>query len=324
MRAASPEAEADHEGEHVRARVAWYYFIAGLKQQEIADRLGITRLRVNRIVGQARADGSVRIELRMPLAQCVALEARLRDRFGLAEAVVVPAVDDPSAQQRVIGEAAGALLDPLLAEGRGLGVGWGSTLSAAARRISPRRLPGAWVAALMGGLTRGSGTNTFEVATEFARALGAECYYLPAPIYCPSSENRLALLTHYGLAEAMRRARQADVALVAAGDLSDLSLLARTQTVSENRAALAAAGAVGDLLGVYLDRDGRPVDHPLNARAVALPPEDLREVPCSILAAGGPHKAGIVAAVLRAGYVNRLVTDEAVAGAILDEGEARA
>ena len=38
----------------------------------------------------------------------------------------------------------------------------------------------------MGGLTRGAGTNTFEVATEFARLIGADCYYVASPIYCPS------------------------------------------------------------------------------------------------------------------------------------------
>ena len=41
--------------EQLRARIAWYYFIAGLTQQEISDRLGIARARVNKIVGQLRA-----------------------------------------------------------------------------------------------------------------------------------------------------------------------------------------------------------------------------------------------------------------------------
>lgn len=305
------------DAEHERARVAWHYYVGGLTQQEIADKLGITRLKVNRIVGQARADGSVRIEIRLPLAGCIELEEALKATYGLADARVVPSVSDQDAQQRAIGEAAGAMLEPLLRDGEGFGVGWGRTLSAAVKRLGPQRLGSAWVASLMGGLTRGSGINTFEVATEFARALGAECYYLAAPIYCPSSESRATLMTHYGLAEAVRRARAARVALVAAGDLSERSLLASTQIVRENREALVAGGAVGDLLGVFLDAEGRPVDHPLNARVIALAPEDLRAVPCSILASGGPHKAAIVRAVMAAGYVNRLVTDEAVAESLL-------
>ena len=68
--------------EQIRARVAWYYYVGGLTQQEIADRLSITRLRVNKIVVQARSDGLVSVEIKMPLTPCVALEEKLKDRFG--------------------------------------------------------------------------------------------------------------------------------------------------------------------------------------------------------------------------------------------------
>ena len=169
----------------------------------------------------------------------------------------------------------------------------------------------------MGGLTRGSGTNTFEVSTEFARLLGAECYYVAAPIYCPSSESRSTLLTHYGLAEVMRRAAKAAVALIACGDLSDHSLLASTHIVSENLLTLRAAGAVGDILGTFLDEIGRPVDHPLNQRVMALRPPELKAL--SVVHPGfrrhgqvPDHQGG-----LRARYVHRLVTDEDVAEAML-------
>lgn len=51
-----------HGSEHLRARIAWYYYIGGLTQQEISERVGIARSRVNKIVGQLRADGSVVVD----------------------------------------------------------------------------------------------------------------------------------------------------------------------------------------------------------------------------------------------------------------------
>jgi DNA-binding transcriptional regulator LsrR (DeoR family) len=39
------------EAAEVHARVAWYSYVGGLTQQEIANRLGLTRSRVNRLVG---------------------------------------------------------------------------------------------------------------------------------------------------------------------------------------------------------------------------------------------------------------------------------
>ncbi len=311
-----PPLPGDAEAQ-LQARAAWYYYIGGMTQQEIGDRLGLTRLRVNRLVGQARTDGTVRIDVRLPLASCVALEERLKTRLGLDDVAIVPTVPDPDAQQQAIGEAAGRLLDPLLKDGIGLAVGWGRTLRAAAHRLTPRRFQASWVTALMGGLTRGSGINTFEVATEFARMLSAECYYVAAPIYCPSTESRSTLLTHYGLAEVMRRAREGQIALVACGDLTPRSLLASTHIVSECIPDLRRAGAVGDLLGTFLDADGRPVAHPLNGRVMAVSPAELKAYPISILASGGSEKLPVVRAIVRAGYVRRLVTDEATGEGLL-------
>jgi DNA-binding transcriptional regulator LsrR (DeoR family) len=308
--------DADMDANLIKARVVWYYYVGGLTQQEIADRLGITRVRANRIIGQARTDGSVQIDVRLPLAGCVFLEQSLIERYGLIEASVVPTVPNYEDLQRVIGEAAGLMLDRLIADGQTVGVGWGKTLRASIGRVASRPAQSS-VVALMGGLTRGSGTNTFEVSTRLADALGAECYYLAAPIYCPSEESRAALLTHPGISDVMRRARDVDIALVSCGDFTSKSLLATTTTVSENAESLQRAGAVGDLLGSFVDGAGAVLDHHLNQRVMALSPAELKQVPSSILASGGVNKAAVVHAILAAGYTNRVVTDEDCARAIL-------
>ncbi len=293
------------------------YYVGNLTQQEIADRLGLTRLRVNRIIGQARADGSVRIDVRVRLADCVALAAALADRFDLHGASVVPTLADPGEQRRVIGEEVGQVLEPLLRERKALGIGWGRTLRAALSRLPHRALQDGWVVSLMGGLTHGSGINTFEVATQFAESLGADCWYLAAPLYCPSEENRRVLLSHEDLADVMRRARAVEVALLTCGDLSENSLIASMQAVRDHREALRELGAVGDMLGSFVDEAGRVVDHPLNRRVVALSPEELRAIPVSILASGGLNKVAIIRGILTGGYVRRVVTDEACARALL-------
>lgn len=310
---------ANAEPEHIRARVAYLYFVAGQTQQEIANNLGITRLRVNNIVGQCRIDGTVSVDVRLPIAECVVLEERLKQRFGLVSATVVPAIADVGVQQRMIGEAAGALLDRLIDNGMGLGVGWGRTLSWAAKRLTRRRHSQSWVVTLMGGLTRGSGTNTFEVSTHFAQALGAECHYLTAPLYCPSVASRDMLLTDQGLADVMWRARNVNIAFVSSGDLSTRSQLAVTPTVKENLPGLLAAGAIGDLLGSFLTTEGKLADHPLNERAMALNIAELARIKTSILVSGGLYKYDVVRAALISARVNGIVTDEALARAILDK-----
>ena len=299
--------------EQLRARIAWYYYVAGLTQQEISDRLGIARARVNKIAGQLRADGSVVVDIRLPLVSCVELEEQLKAIYGLKQVAVVPSVDDDEQLRRMIGDAGGIMLDALIGDGQCISVGWGRTLSASIKRLRSRQLKGSSVVSLMGGLTRGSETNTFEVSTELAKTLGADCYYVTAPIYCPSIESREILLTHSGVNEVMERARKSDLAIVSCGDLSHKTALTAMSSVGERLPDLKKSGAVGEILGTVLDARGRPVDHILNPRVIAMPPADLKMIANSILISGGLYKAAIIEAILSAAYVNCLVTDEAVA-----------
>ncbi|MDR2787099.1 MAG: sugar-binding transcriptional regulator [Candidatus Accumulibacter sp.] len=306
-------------GEQLRARIAWYYFVAGMTQQEISERLGIARVRVNKIAGQLRADGSVIIDVRLPLASCVELEERLREAYGLASATVVPALDGDEAQRRVLGEAAASILDALFTDGQNISVGWGRTLSATIKQLRSRRLCDSSVISLMGGLTRGSETNTFGVSTELAKTLGADCYYITAPVYCSCVESREFLLRHGGVNEVMERARRSDLSIVSCGDLTPRTPLTTIASVRDRLPQLKECGAIGEILGTFLDARGVPIDHELNETVIAMSPEDLKKVPDSVLVSGGLYKAEIIRATLVSGYVRHLVTDEAVAQRLLQD-----
>jgi len=299
--------------EQMRARIAWYYYVAGLTQQEISDRLGIARARVNKIAGQLRADGSVVVDIRLPLVSCVELEERLKEIYGLELVAVVPSADDDEQLRRMIGDAAGAMLDALITDGQCISVGWGRSLSSSIKRLRNRELKDSSVVSLMGGLTRGSEMNSFQVSSELAKTLGADCFYMTAPIYCPNIESREILLTHSGVNEVMERARKSDVAIVSCGDLTHKTALTTMNSVRERLPELKKAGAIGEILGTFLDAQGIPVDHVLNHSVIAMPPADLKAIAKSILISGGLYKTQIIQAILAAGYVNCLVTDEAVA-----------
>ncbi len=312
-----PATGSDASAHHLNARVVWYYYIGNKTQQEIADELGITRLRVNRIIGQAKASGAVNIEIRMPLAECVALEEALKQAFGLRDVAIVPAMSEIDQQKRVIGEAAGTMLDGLLRPGQTIGVGWGQTLLSVARKLS-RPVPGGRVIAMMGRPDASLRADSFEAASELARVVGAGCQHIPSLLYYPDEASFAALQDYEPLAAVLADARNADIGLVTCGDLSDRQqIFAATSITVQEIDTLRAAGAIGEVLGMFLDEDGRPVDHPINRRIMALSPEALRRLPESILAAGGLYKQAIIGSVIRGGYVKRLVTDEAVGRALL-------
>ena len=310
-------ADSDQAAEQRRARIAWYYFVGGLTQQEISDRLGLTRARVNRILASCRTDGMVRVDIRSPYARAVELEQALADRYGLRDAVVAPVPDDPDTLQQSIGHAAAGYVAELAHPGMTIGVGWGRTLGHCVNVLHSPALPGVTVVSLMGGLTRGSSHNTFELASRYAEVFGAESLHLAAPIYVEDPEVRRTLLATAPLRQVQERAQTADLAIVSVGDVSAQSLLCRVDAVSGLLDEIRQAGAVGDILANFLDAEGRVVDHPINRRAMAVAPDTLRQIGHTVAISGGAHKVPILRAVLTAGYLNALVTDEATAARLV-------
>ena len=297
-------------------RVAWLYNMENLTQAEIGERLGLTRARVNRMLSDARQSGVVSIRLNSAFASCTELEHRLREQCGLQDAVVIPSPENPEQTASLIGMAAGAYLTKYLEQKRPrmVGIGWGATLRETIRYVTPAEYPDLSIVSMMGGLTRGLELNTFEIAGELARRLHAECSYMAAPIYASSRRSRDTFMTQEVYQEVLNSVERIDLALLSMGDLTPRSLLVRHGLPPDVRPDdLRAAGAVGDVLGQFLDKTGRQIDHGINARAIAMSLEKLARVPTSMLIAGGTNKAPIIAAVLLGRIGKVLVTDEKAA-----------
>jgi len=307
--------------DQLNARVAWFYYLENLTQAEIGERLGLTRARVNRMLSEARESGLVRISLNSKFSDCVKVEQALRDKLGVRDAVIVPTPDDPKDVSAVIGMAAGAYLSRYLQDNRlsTIGIGWGATLRETISHVEPASYNHLWITSMMGGLSRGLELNTFEIAGELARLLEAQCSYLAAPIYAGSARSRDTILEQEVFKDVLTRIDKIDLAMLSMGDLSPRSLLIRHGLPGDvSPEELRKAGAVGDILGQFVDQKGRLLSHPINKRAVALPLDRLSRVKTVMLIAGGPNKLRIIAAALHGRIGNVLISDEKTASAALD------
>jgi len=308
--------------QQLMVRAAWLYHVEGLTQAEIGERMNLTRRRVNEVLAAALEEGVVRIGFNSPLTANVELEARLRNCFGLQDAVVVPTPTDPGLLHTVIGRGAAAYLDRLIQTRRpgSIGVGWGATLRETMRQMTPANEPRIEVRSMMGGLTHGSEINTFEIVRGFAQVMQAQCFYFAAPIYAESPQSRDTIISQSVYEKIFRRTHEVELSFLSVGDVSDQSLQVRygLPTGTDSR-DLVAAGAVGDLLGRYLDAHGRPVGHPLNRQVLSPELDDYRNIPCRIVASGGAHKHAILLAVARAQLATIIVTDADSAKAMLGE-----
>ncbi|MEM7443017.1 MAG: sugar-binding transcriptional regulator [Pseudomonadota bacterium] len=311
------------EDERFQVLVTWLYHVEGLTQGAIAEHLGVTRLKVNRALADARRNGIVRISIHSRYAPCIDLAEELIDRFALKSASIAPAPSDDANVQPVIGTELGLYLHRLLGDRaiKRMAVGWGNTLNHAARAMTPISRPDMEIVSLMGSLPRGSDINSFEITTKIADLLAAERSYLTAPLYAGTEQSRDTFMVQDVFQDVFVKLRQSDLYAIGVGDLTLKSLLVRDGLPRDVTADdLKRVGAVGDILGYFIDAEGKPIDHSITKRVVGVSPYELRGRSNVILAAGGQHKVAVIGAALKTGIFDTLVTDERTARSILDAG----
>jgi DNA-binding transcriptional regulator LsrR (DeoR family) len=300
------------------ARICWHYFKEGQTQDAIANRLNLTRKRVNRMLGEARERGLVQITIQPPLGAYGELEARLTDQFGLRQAIVVPSPIGDTDVRVMVGAAAGEFVSTHLAPGAALGISWGGTINAAAQNIRRRSGEDNSVVLLCGGLAESTSINPYDNASMMARALDARCYYLTAPMFAASAELRQALVASEPIRSVLAMVPKLDMALLSAIDLTEQSKSLEYGVISRSDwRSLRAAGAVGDICGHYLDAEGNSLQHPLATRVISPPIKSLQAIPLRVLAAGGLVKVDIIRAAIKARLCHVLITDDKAAAALV-------
>jgi DNA-binding transcriptional regulator LsrR (DeoR family) len=304
--------------EQLATRAAWLYFIAENTQAQIGKKLGLTRLRVNRLLAEAKRRGLVQITIAGRLADAIKLEDALKSAYGLRDAVVVPAAAEGEKLRAVIAAAAGHYLGQQLRDGMTVGVGWGQTLRHSLSFVPHRTYKKLSVVSLIGGLTQASAVNPHETASHLADIVGGQCFYIAAPVYADSAATRNLLLRQPLLQDVFERGRNIDLAFLSVGEVTRSGTMSKLGLISEAEVeSLSRAGATGDYCSHWLGEDGKPVRHALNDRAVAMPLSFMSKIPHIVLVSGGRNKVVMINGVLRAGLANSLVTDEATARALL-------
>ena len=307
--------------EQLLVRLAYACEVQGMTQAQAAETFGLTRLRVNRALSEARERGIVRISINSALGPCVELEATLVERFGLSSATVAPVGGEDFNPHNILGAALGQFLTRLLAreDVKLFGMSWGNTLNLATRFMEPLNRPDLEITSVMGGLTKGSDVNSYEITTRLADLCNAQHSYFTAPVYAASVTSRDILRDQKEFRGSIDKILRADGLALAAGDMERSLLLADGLPEDVTTEELVAAGAVGDIVGYFLDAGGGLIDHEINERVLGIRLEDLDALPNVIVAAGGLHKVPIIRAILRRGCVDHLVTDEHTARALAAE-----
>lgn len=322
-------AEKRSEGSSVQDRselladVAEMYYLKGKKQADIAQRIGLTRSMVSRLLDEARGQGIVEFRIHRPLSFDEELAGQLEQRFDLKSAhVVVMHEAKPNRILQQVGVGAAQVLRRLLTPEMILGLAWGTFIRATVDAFELEApLPGMRVVQLVGaGDSRINDYDGHALVQRMADLTGGEGIFLNAPILVNTAESARALLASKTIRETIQLARKADIALLGVGSTDPrYSTFFHSGYFSmAELTKLQGDGAIGNVCGMHFTIGGELTGLDLQHRLVTISQEDLFRINTRFGVAGGMGKVEPMYGALKGGFINVLVTDNFAAQALLE------
>lgn len=306
-------------------RASYLYYRSELTQAQVAEKLGISRVKVGRLLASAVRRGIVSIDIRHPLSRLTSTEVALEQRFGLREAVVVATAaegrDESELRTFAVGAAGASYLASLELSGGSIAVGWGTTMNAVSEALADGWAQGVRVHQLNGALpVSGHANSAGQIMARFAQRGHGSAQLLQVPAIVESAGVRAALETDRSVRAALEAAAAAPVSVFAMGRLTRQSVLVSSGYLrAEEIDALDAAGAMGDVISRFIGADGEVVDHELDARTMGVDLAGMRQRERSIGVAAGIAKAPAARAAIAGGYVDTIIVDDALAEVLLHD-----
>ncbi|TYC70011.1 sugar-binding transcriptional regulator [Stappia sp. BW2] len=290
--------------------VTWCYYQEGMNQNEIAERLGISRATVVNYLSEARKRDYVRITLDTDIFRNHDLARRLVDRFGLQDAIVVPSSSAGADQSldrvtRVVADWLPGLLQP----GDRLGVAWGETVYRVAEAAPRVTVPDLTVVQLVGSRPAALGFAAETCSATLARRYGAHCVNLHVPL----------LLSNRALVEELKQEPVIRMQLDAVADCNKTIFACGTCTADSHVVhtglldtsdidPCAERGAIGVICGRLIDQDGNGLNREIEDRMIAVTLDQMRGKDMGLLVGSGPDRARPMLAALRGGYATHIAT----------------
>lgn len=291
-------------------KVCNYYYIDGMNQNQIAQKMGISRSQISRMLTQAKASGIVNISIKNPFSEEQKYERWLTQTFGILDAVVVDTPDhEISETSRRLASAATTLLDAALKDNTTLGIMAGLTMNGISEEIGYIDRKNITIVPLVGGCGNEGKWQANLNACNLGEKLHAPYSQLNTPVIVGSAEIRDALIQEPNIADVLELGRNASTVLVGIGQFSADATIVKSGFLSPvDIAELAEKGAVASLCNSFLNKNGECIDFSGYSRMIGLTAPDLKRIPKVIAIANGQNKVQAIAATLRGRWIDILVT----------------
>ena len=138
--------------EELMIKIAWYYYIENLTQQEIAKILGINRIKILRLLDKAKENGLITFQIRNSNAKRFHMENTFKELFHLNDILIIPSVPSSDSLNDSLAQAASMYINQRIKENSYINMGYGDTPSRILNYLAQRSESPINVISLTGGV----------------------------------------------------------------------------------------------------------------------------------------------------------------------------
>lgn len=303
-------------------KVSQMYYENGMKQEEIAKELQISRSLISMILTEAKDVGIIEINIRNPLQNNDVLSKEYEKTFKLRKCVIVQtAVQDSNNLRKLISQRAVDVFNQEIDDQYNVGVAWGRTCHEFVSTYKAEKsLRDINIIPLIGG----SSQNAYyfqlnEMVRQFAEKINGEPNFIHAPAINSSVQEKELFIKSSSMQPILEKWSNIDIVISGIGTLPDFNNSDRETYMGESEIykQLDKNEAVGDICARYFNINGEFILDNSYDRILGIPVEDLKNSKTIICVASGAEKVNSILGALRTNIIDIFVTDEQTAKTVL-------
>lgn len=303
-------------------KVAQMYYYDGMKQEEIAGHLSISRSLISMILTEAKEAGIVEINIRNPLVNNEELSDNFKALFNLSRCVIIPtAVQDPGTLRRLVAQRAVEVFNSEADDNASVGIAWGRTCFQFVETYKPvKDIKDTGIVSLIGGSNQTAGYfQVNEMVRQFAEKINGMPYFIHAPALTASLEEKELYIKSSSMQVLLEKWDNLDIVVCGIGTLPSVNENERETYIGEFEIykQLVKNNAVGDICARYFNIKGEFIKDDYYDRVIGIPVESLKKAKKIICIASGAEKVYSILGALRANLIDIFICDEQTAKAVL-------
>ena len=298
----------------ISKKCAWLYYVGRLNQNQIAKKVGLSKMRVHRLIAFAEKNGFVKTFVEGGFDETSKYENILKEKYHLKISEVIPIEDLNNDPSEMIAAAGARFIMNQINENNvsEFGIGTGNTLNNIAKWL-PKIDKEIDFITVNGSLTSHNSIQTETGINQIAHKTNGECYNVGIPLMVESVEQKKILEKIKFIKEIMNRANNTKVKILGVGGLFETSQIVRSKIFSkESIEKIKQAGAVGEVAGNFFDKNGKFISIKETQKITSADIDSFKKS-TTVLVAGGRYKISQIKSVLKSGLFTGLITDEETA-----------